>query len=228
MTDIDGDSLVISNPDAFKKKLGIGEDAFASLRRRKNLNKYMDGILAGTLGTGILFFGTLIPIGWVVAGGVGVGYIYSRIRNRSADKKKKVDTIPKYINTPMDALADGLLYFWAPLCLKVAFSDRIISNAERKLILDYFISEWGYSDTFVSRRIIAIERDLGKFDIERHIEKLIEFKKENSDCNFDFMAEELKQFLKRVLHANEVIDDQGLIIVKWIEERLDLEKGVFS
>ena len=42
------------------------------------------------------------------------------------------------------------------------------------------------------------------------------------------MAEELKRFLKRVLHANEVIDDQGLIIVKWIEERLDLKKGVFS
>lgn len=228
MAKINGDSLVISNPDAFKKKLGIGEDAFASLRRKKNLNKYMDGILAGTLGTGILFFGTLIPIGWVVAGGVGLGYIYSRIRNSSAGKKKRVDIIPKYINTPMDALADGLLNFWAPLCLKVAFSDKVISNAERKLILDYFVLEWGYSDNFASRRITAIEKDLGKFDIERHTEGLIEFKRENVDCNFDFMAEELKRFLKRVLHANEIIDDQGLIIVKWIEERLDLEKGVFS
>ena len=228
MANFDDDSLVISNPDAFKKKLGIGEDAFASLRRKKNLDKYMDGILAGTLGAGILFVGTLTPIGWVIAGGVGVGYIYSRIRNRSSTKKKKVDVIPKYINTPMDALADGLLNFWAPLCLKIAFSDRMISKAERKLINDYFVIEWGYSDSFVSRKLHNIEKNLSKFDIEEHTEKLIEFKKENVDCNFDFMADELKQFLNRVLQANDIIDDQGLIIVKWIEERLDLEKGIFS
>lgn len=228
MTDFDGESLVISNPDAFKRKLGIGEDAFASLRRKKNLNKYMDGILAGTFGAGVLFVGTLIPIGWVIAGGVGVGYIYSRIRNRSAGKKKKVDVIPKYINTPMDALADGLLNFWAPLCLKIAFSDKKISTAERELIRDYFIVEWGYSDVFVSRRLRTIEKNLSKFDIEEHTEKLIEFKKKNVDCNFEFMAEELKQFLNRVLHANDIIDDQGLIIVKWIEDRLELEKGIFA
>ena len=42
MTEMEGVERVITYPEVFKIKLGIGEDAFASLRQKKNLEQVLE------------------------------------------------------------------------------------------------------------------------------------------------------------------------------------------
>lgn len=248
MAEFEDVDSVIGNPYAFKKKLGIGEDAYKSLRRKKNLGKVLraadtvgaagagmfiakSSLVAGALfpATGLLgFFGlatAATPIGWVIAAGAASSLAYFGIsRYFASGKDDKIDVIPKWINTPMDVLAVGLFDFLAPIGLKVAFSDRVITEAERMCIHDYFVEEWGYSEEFVRNALIDVEKNIESFSIAELTNNLIKYKKENPDCNYEIMAEELKEFLDRVLHSNGEIDDQGEIIVTWIEERLNQAK----
>lgn len=248
MADFDDVDSVIENTHAFKVKLGIGEDAFESLRRKKNLGKMLkaadtigaagagmfiakSSLVAGALfpATGVLGFlglGTAAtPIGWVIAAGAASSLAYFGIsRYFASGKDDKIDVIPKWINTPMDVLAVGLFDFLAPLGLIVAFSDRVISDAERECIQEYFVEEWGYSEGFIRTALVDVENNIESFDIVELTDNLIKFKKENPDCNYESMAEEIKKFLDRVLHSNDTIDNQGAFIVKWIEERLNQAK----
>ena len=248
MADFDDVDSVIENTHAFKVKLGIGEDAFESLRRKKNLGKMLkaadtigaagagmfiakSSLVAGALfpATGVLGFlglGTAAtPIGWVIAAGAASSLAYFGIsRYFASGKDDKIDVIPKWINTPMDVLAVGLFDFLAPLGLIVAFSDRVISDAERECIHEYFVEEWGYSEKFIRNALVDVENNIESFDIVELTDNLIKFKKENPDCNYESMAEEIKKFLDRVLHSNDTIDNQGAFIVKWIEERLNQAK----
>ena len=248
MAGFDDVDSVIENTYAFKKKLGIGEDAFESLRRKKNLGKMLkaadtigaagagmfiakSSLVAGALfpATGVLGFlglGTAVtPIGWVIAAGAASSLAYFGIsRYFSSGKDDKIDVIPKWINTPMDVLAVGLFDFLAPLGLTIAFSDRVISDEERECIHEYFVEEWGYSEEFIRTALVDVENNIESFDIVELTDNLIKFKKENPDCNYESMAEEIKKFLDRVLHSNDTIDNQGAFIVKWIEERLNQAK----
>ena len=248
MAEFEDVDSVIGNPYAFKNKLGIGEDAFESLRMKKNLGKMLraadtvgaagvgmlvakSSLVAGAMfpATGLLGFlglaSAATPIGWVIAAGAASSLAYYGIsRYFASGKDDKIDVIPKWINTPMDVLAVGLFDFLAPLGLKVAFSDRIITEAERTCIHDYFVEEWGYSEEFVRDALIDVEKNIESFSIAELTNNLIKYKKENPDCNYEIMAEELKEFLERVLHSNGEIDDQGEIIVTWIEERLNQAK----
>lgn len=235
---------VIAIDERFKMKLGIGEDAYDSLKRKKNLTKYIGTAGAGVAGgaalygsstvasmfsapglLGLLGFGAATtPIGWVVAGGLASSVAaYGLIRYVTGQSKKDVDVVPKFINTPKDVLASAIFYFWAALNLKVAFSDRKITAKERKCIRDYFVEEWGYSKKFVRGQLPEVEKEIESLDIEKLTEEMIEFKKNNRDCNYDTMADELRNFLYRTWKSDGNDDNQGLIIVKWIEDRLNEE-----
>lgn len=245
MLDFDDVDSVIAIPERFKIKLGIGEDAYESLRQKKNLGKFFefaDTMGAGVTGaaiagspmvastffpaTGLLGFlgigAAATPIGWVIAAGAAATFGYFGIKRYiTGGKEDKVEVIPKWINTPMDVLALALFGFMAPLYLKVAFSDRVITDKEREYIRDYFIDEWGYSKKFIGNTLTDVEKNIESFDIIECADSLIKYERENPDCNFDFMVEEVKRFMYRILQCNGKIDDQGLIIVKWIAERLD-------
>ena len=248
MADFNDVDSVIENTYAFKMKLGIGEDAFESLRMKKNLAKVLraadtigaagagmfiakSSFVAGALfpASGVLGFLGLTtaatPIGWVIAAGAASSLAYFGIsRYFASGRDDKIDVIPKWINTPMDVLAVGLFDFLAPLGLMVAFSDRVISDAERECIQEYFVEEWGYSEEFIRNALIDVENNIESFDIVELTDNLIKYKKNNPDCNYESMAEEIKKFLDRVLHSDDTIDDQGTDIVAWIDERLDQAK----
>lgn len=246
MGDFNNTDSVVAIPERFQTKLGIGEDAFGDLRRRKNLRKALG--VAGTAGAGyggmavassatvaslfpapgllgVLGLGAATtPIGWVIAGGIGTGLAaMGIIKYATGGKKGKVAEYPEFTNTPLDELAELIFYYWAGLNLKVAFSDRIITDAERESICSYFVEEWGYSEKYIRIELPTVEKNIGRLNIEELTVGLIEYKKENPDCNYDSMAEELKKFLNRTLRSDGAADDQGLIIVKWIEERLSEE-----
>lgn len=244
MANFENTDSVIAIPERFKGKLGIGEDAYKSLRRKKNMGKVLTagtGAAAGSIAASSPFVATTFfsapgllgllgigaaatPIGWIIAGGAATAVAGLGIhRFLTGGKKDRVDIIPKWINTPMDVLALRLFEFLAPLYLKVAFSDRRITDTERECICDYFIEDCGYSKKFVREGLTVVERDIESFDIENLTKNVIKFMKESPDCDYSSMAKELKNFLNIILHSDSIIDDQGSIIVKWIEEKLNEE-----
>lgn len=252
MVDFDDVESVIGNPYAFKQKLGIGEDAFDSLRQKKKLGKIFDfADTAGAAATGVgvasstavasTFFApsgllsiiglgaAVTPIGWVIAAGAASSLAYVGIkRYMTSGKDDKVDVIPKWINTPMDVLAVGLFDFLAPLGLKVAMADGTIGVEERDFIYSHFVYGWGYSPKFYHSAIKDTEENLEKYEIITLTENLIKYKKENPDCNYGFMATELKTFLNGVMIADGKIDDREAVTFKAIESILDSEKPTFT
>ena len=248
MANFDDVDSVIEVPERFKIKLGIGEDAYSSLRMKKNLGqvfKATDAAGAAATGAGIAgstavastffsaptFLGIIgigaavTPIGWIIAAGAASSIAYLGIsRYLTQGKDSKVHVIPKWINTPMDVLAIGLFDFMAPLGFKVASADGTVATEEKKYIFDHFVNDWGYSKSFLDSAIQDVLTNLDKYKIIELTENLADFKKKNPDCNYDFMAEELKNFLNGIVMSDGRIDDQEMVTIKAIESILDKEK----
>ena len=120
----------LSHPVCFKQALHIGEDAYKSLTIKRQSLKLLGplgaagagaaiasspvvattffsggGILSGILGWfGIATAAT--PIGWVIATAALSGTAWAGVTRMLGDlSSKRVDQIPKFINTPLDLLA---------------------------------------------------------------------------------------------------------------------------
>lgn len=229
---------VISAPLKFKAKLAIGEEAYGTLRIKNKISEYWDNygwaatgatvakstVVASTFFApsgvlGLLGIGTAVtPVGWVVAAAVLTGGAAIGVRRFLNDTtKSRVDTIPKFINTPIDILAINLFDLIAPLALKIADVDGKISASERKWIKNYFISEWGYDKHFLNAGIRLLESRLAEFSIKDIADKLAEFSKANPDCNYPVMTRDLIEFLKGVMEADGVIDEREEFAVEKIE-----------
>ena len=167
---------VISEPLKFKRKLRIGEDAYATLRLKKGVQGLWDvsgvAMTGATVAASKIVAGTLFassaglfsaigigaaaatPIGWVVAAAVATGGAYygvtRLVRNRTGDM---VDTIPRFINTPIDLLGMQLFDLIGALAVRVASIDGTVDQAERTAIGRHFVEEWGYEREYVSRAL---------------------------------------------------------------------------
>jgi len=159
---------VIADSFRFKMRLGIGEDAYASLWLKNGLQQIWDiGGVAVTGGTvaaspfiastffastasggflSLIGLGTAAatPIGWVVAAALMTGGTYygvTRLVRRYSSAC--IDTIPKFINTPMDVLGTTLFDLIATLAVRVAEIDENFDDREKCVIFEYFVTEWG-------------------------------------------------------------------------------------
>ncbi len=231
---------IVLEPLKFKAKLGIGEDAYASLRLKNALYKTWN--VAGASSTAVLaakstvvastffaptgflaIFGlgaaAVTPIGWVVAAGVISGGawigITSYIKDIAGDQ---VTTIPNFINTPLDVLALGLFDLIAPLALKIAIIDGEIDQVERKTIATYFVKEWGYDPVFVERGLAFIEVHLSNFSIKSLAQTLAEFQKHNPDCNFKSMSKEILYFLQCIVEADGRLDEREEMAIDRVKD----------
>ncbi|MDX8389397.1 MAG: TerB family tellurite resistance protein [Mariprofundaceae bacterium] len=239
---------VISDPLRFKVKLGIGEDAYTSLRLKNKVFEVWDTIgAAGGAATvaqssvvassffapsgilGILGIGSAVtPIGWVLAAAcVGGAAWYGVNRFIRADSHNKVIVIPHFINTPMDVLALGIFDLLAPLALKVADIDGRIDREERVYIKNYFIEQWGYAPKFIDKAVAFTESKLSDFKVKEAAEKLASFQKENKDCNFDSMAQELDSFLRGIMEADGMIDEREEMAIEKVKQVFN-NTGKFS
>lgn len=125
--------------------------------------------------------------------------------------------IPNFINTTLDVLALGLFDLLAPLALKVAEVEGRIHDAERKLINDYFLKEWGYDPKFVAEGINYTESKLNEFSISELPQTLVEFTGGNPDCNFRKMSKEILKFLRNIVENGDNIDGREELTIKKIE-----------
>lgn len=233
---------VIADPLRFKAKLAIGEDAYKLLRMKNKVSQVID--TAGAVGTGMgiaksaivaeTFFASssfwsflgvgataTTPIGWVIAAGAASGIAWHTLSKKSKEvSDARVTTIPKFINTPIDALGLSLFSLIAPLALKVAQADQEIDNLERDRIYHYLCNEWGFSGPFLRVGLSEVEAQLDQFEVKTISQRIAAFTKENPDCNPEKIREDLLQLLREVMQADGVVEPHEEQWIAKIEEWL--------
>ncbi len=246
---------VIADTLRFKRKLRIGEDAYALLRARKTLFSLWDAGGAGWTGVGVAkstwvassFFApaastgvlgwlglaapaaAVTPIGWVVVAGLvaGGGY-YGVTRWLASGPDRFVETIPNFINTPIDLLGAGLFDLTAPLAMQVAKSDGFVHDAERETIAEHFVNDWGFDAAYVTAglRMVESQADVGR--VTDLAKALAGFQRANPDCNPQAMQDELMQFLREVIDADGIINPREERALAAIEAVFKSERAAVS
>ena len=213
----------IANDEKFRKKLGIGADAYRLLKASSLGAAGVGGFVAGAAvasspvvasaffgGTAATVAGWLglglaatTPVGWVIAAGVagcvavGGAYVaYGKVR------KKLVDEVPKQTNTPLDALAASVIGFLMPVAFRLALADGNVDDRERRKIKDYFVNEWGYSESFTDRKVDEFRNESDLVSLDELFAVLKELKSHDKDCNFDHIFRELLKFLEELANAD--------------------------
>lgn len=225
---------VIADSMRFKAKLAIGEDAYASLRTANAVRKYWD--LFGAAGSGAAvakssivattFFApkgilgliglgsAATPVGWLVGAAVlSGGAWYAVMKAMSTSSSGRVDVIPKFINTPVDVLGSTLFGLMAPLALKLAASDGMVSVEERECITSYFVEQFGFDKDFVASGLMLIEPRLHDFRIQEVAQALADYEKCNPDCNYEAMYKDLLAFLQDVMESDGSIDEREELVL---------------
>ncbi|KTE10785.1 TerB family tellurite resistance protein [Sphingopyxis sp. H115] len=220
---------VIADPLRFKLQLGIGEDAYTSLRTTKYLYRVWDtASWAGTgaavaasktvattffapTGLAALFgFGAAVtPVGWVLfAAATSAGAFYGVTRLFGGYEESRVDKIPKFINTPIDVLGASLFDLMAGLAVRVAQIDGEIDKREIGAITDYFVGEWGFHPAYVESALAVVRTDIPKASVKDMARSLASFQAQNPDCNNLAMQAALVDFLREIAMADGVIDER--------------------
>lgn len=243
---------VVADPLRFKLRLGIGEDAYATLRMRQTLQELWDvGGIAATGATAaasplvattffsstasggllsLLGLGTAAatPVGWVAAAAIASGGAYYGVTRLARNWTGScVDTIPKFLNTPIDLLAASLLDLIGALSLRVAAIDGQINEVERAAIKRHFTTEWGLDPAYTSAALDLITQSVDDARVKDLARALASFQAENPDCNPAAMQAELMHFLADVVAADGQVDEREELALEAIERTLR-EESEFS
>lgn len=238
---------VVHDDLRFKAKLGIGENAYTSVRVKKAVFEAWD--VAGVAATGAQvassamiaqkFFaapsllaaigiGTATtPIGWIAAASVISGGAWLGITRYLKSDSGKTTVIPTFINTPLDVLGLGIFDLLAPLSMKVAQVDGKVDEAEEAAIRRYFVNEWGYSEKFAERGFEFVKLRLDDYNIKATAQTLGAFTRDNPDCSFEHMYSDIMAFLRNVAEADGILDEREEMALERIA-RVFGEEGKFS
>lgn len=220
---------VVADSLRFKLRLGIGEDAFASLRLGRTIQELIGvgggaaagaGAAASTTVAGSLFGGgwlstlgigaaTATPAGWIIGAAVASGgACYGVMRLCRSYAQSRVQVVPTFINTPIDLLGASLFDLIGALALKLAEDGGGVDDTERNCLKDYFIEEWGLDPRYVERALPVIEENSAGQSLDDLALALAHFQRENPDCNLDTMHRELLVFLNEIAEADGHLHDQ--------------------
>jgi hypothetical protein len=233
---------VVADSLRFRQRLRIGDDAYAIMRVAKPLQQIWDvggvavsgGTVAGssTVATtlfahtasggllGLVGLGTAAatPLGWVTAAALLSGGAYwgvTRLFRQAGNAM--VDTIPKFINTPIDLLAAGLMDLMGALAVRVATIDGHLDPAELEVIANHFVRDWGYDALYVDKALQLIARESGASRVKDLARALAEFQAANPDCNAVARHAELIAYLRDIAAADGVLDEREELAIDAIE-----------
>ena len=235
----EGITQVVADSLRFKRKLAIGEDAYASLKVGRALSTAWDvggvaatgaGVAASSTVAGTFFassgllatigFGAAAstPVGWIVAAAVVTGGAYYGVSRRIGRyARSRVEVIPRFINSPIDELGAALLDMMAALSLKVANVGDVIDPTERAAMCDYFVAEWGYDRAYVVQAVALLEETAFKRPIKEMTTAIGQFVKDHPDCNAPAFKAELIGLLREIAQADGKLDEREEMIIEIIE-----------
>lgn len=245
----DGIECVVADEIRFKLKLGIGSDAFSSMKYGKKLQELWDlggvaatggGVAASSAVASTFFAPTgwlaaiglggaaVTPIGWVLAAATVSGAAYYGVtRLFHGYAGDRVETIPKFINTPIDLLGANLVDLISPIAVRLAWIDGAYDPRERDAILGYFVNEWGIDPEYADQALSVIGENTSDQSLDELVEQLVEFKRKNPDCNYNHMCKGLMAFLREVAEADHRLDEREEMALERIETALR-SKGKLS
>ena len=238
---------VIQNPEKFKLKLGIGSDAYTSLKAAKITGALWDTGGAASTGAAVAsappiagaLFGTfwtkvglvsLVPPAWWIAGVaiVSGGAFYGVTRLYRSYTTTRVEEVPKFLNTGIDLLATTLFDLIATLYMKVAAIDGDIDQREVLLIKQHFVQEWGYDERYVDSALMLISDGIAKSTLAEITKQIAEFLNTNPDCNFDNVKGHIESMLKDIAAADGVLDEREEMALQRVAEVLKGEASWLS
>ena len=239
---------VVADTLKFKRKLRIGENAYALLRAKNGIQGLYDvggvAMTAGAAAASPIVAGTFFassagwlsiigigaattPIGWVIAAAVATGGAYygvTRLVRKQTDAM--VDTIPRFINTPIDLLGMELFDLIGALAVRVASIDGEVDPSERNAIARQFIEEWGYDPLYVSEALDVLVASTGDVSIKAITKALADFQAASPDCNGAAMQAELLVFLREVVEADGRLDEREELAMDGIKAAFRAERAV--
>lgn len=217
---LEGVEQVVAEPLRFKAKLAIGEEAYTSLRVVNRMRELWDVLGAAGTGAavaksslvatsffapsgllGALGIGTAAtPIGWVAFAALASGgACYGLYRSLGHSKGSRVIEIPRFLNTPLDALGLALFDLIAPLALGLARVDGQIDPEEQAHLKIHLVEDWGLDRNFVDKALQVIEPGLHELRVEAMAKELAGFLHANPDCKHQVIAADLSGFLREML-----------------------------
>ena len=239
---------VIANEEKFKLKLGIGRDAFASLKVAGVVGKIWDvGGAAGTGGTvaasgavASTFFGTFwtglgwtaaasTPVGWVIGAAVVSGGAYYGVsRLFHSYSSNRIDEVPKFINTGIDVLATSAFDLLGSLAIKVALIDGVFDKIERSAMVDYFIEDWGYDLDYVNQALDVLEQNIEKSRLSDMAAELARFANDNPDCDYNSILKEILSLLEEIAEADGKLDEREEMAIQKVGEAFQAQKSLLG
>lgn len=208
---------IIKDDLRFKYKLQISEDAYRNLKKTKVLKDILEvsiGAAGGGLGYAAFHYSSLgifgklalgvsmtaFPLtGVLVAGGVTALGILSFKNFLRTLEKKAIDKIPKFLNTPLDLIALGIVNIFMPPALRICHADGMSHHTEIQYIKNYFSEQWGYDDRFISEFLNLVESDLDRFDYKSYSERVRTILGAFREISHSKTMEELIYFLEQII-----------------------------
>lgn len=244
--DLNQVDMVVADTNKFKLKLGIGEDAYTSQKLINIFDLFSDakgavtfgsagaGIAAGLIpvakvgllakAAGIVGIATTAPataplalVAMAAAGIASGGVYFGAMRAIKGGSSKHVETIPKFINTPIDILGATLFDMIAGLALKVASFSGPVDESEREAVVNYFSEEWGISTDYARKALPLLELQIRDQSLKAMAKSLADFQLDNPDCEPDAMRNVIKDFLIEIAEADGEHDEAETLAIDAVE-----------
>jgi uncharacterized tellurite resistance protein B-like protein len=236
---------VLKNEERFKLKLGMGRDAFASIKAGDLIGQFTKVSSAAGAGAGAAFavtapstlWGTFLvsvgvasnPIGWIVGAAAASGGVYFGVSHLfKTYSSTRVDEVPRFLNTGLDVLATTTLDLLASLALKMAAIDGRIDPSERDAMEEYFVEEWGYDPDYLQHALDVLQQNIDKSRLSEMANSLAEFSRQNPDCNFQAIQTELRKLLTEIAEADGHLDEREEMAIEKIEHALQERNSLIS
>ena len=237
---------VIENEDRFKAKVGAGAGVFTSLKMADLLGDLgKTGSFAGAGAGGgsliasalapkglaalLTIFNPVSPLPYIVGASVAsAGMFYGVTRLYRSYYGSRVEEIPRFLNTPIDVLGASFMDLVGSLAIKVAAIDGEIDQAERRVINEYFVDEWGYDPDYTSHALNLLEETTNEQRVSEMAATLAEFARTHPDCDFSKIQNGFKALLTEIAEADGKLDEREEMAIERIINALDHEISTYN
>ncbi|MGF1659898.1 MAG: TerB family tellurite resistance protein [Rubrimonas sp.] len=239
---------VVEDQEKFIRMLGVGEDAYKSLKIARNVGTVVNVSTAAGLGgfvattspvAGTFFASTgwlatiglapaaLTPIGWVVAAAILSGGAYfGAMRAFGAYRNSLVDTVPHFVNAPIDLLGAALVDMMGAMAIRVAAADGAICDEERAHIRKYFADRWGIDPAYADVALTVVEENVTESSLEEQVDVFARFMRRNPDCKLDKLRERVEELLTGLVEADDrITPEETAAIAQVLDGLKNLGKG---